>query len=83
MNTLVNKTIEDTLLTIKQYENARWVLTSSMWSVCSDLCLVNGFGCKQKKRTVQYGKIEGVLWKKGDWCLRGQRAGCVRLVVQS
>lgn len=26
VNTLVNKTIEDTLMTVKQYENARWVL---------------------------------------------------------
>lgn len=26
INTLVNKTMEDTLMTVKQYETARWVL---------------------------------------------------------
>lgn len=43
-----------------------------------DLCLVKGFGCKQKKCTVPYGKIKG-----GGWCLSGQRAGCISLVLFS
>lgn len=37
INTLVNKTMEDTLMTVKQYETARWVLPGGRGSVGAGL----------------------------------------------
>lgn len=37
INTLVNKTMEDTLMTVKQYETARWVLPRGRGSVRAGL----------------------------------------------
>ena len=49
VNTFVNKTIEDTLMTVKQYESARWVLIDLMLSVLQVACIQSKFFVPNKR----------------------------------
>lgn len=50
MNTLINKTIEDTMINAKQYEAVRWVESTSCFLFARQLAEKKGTNCKSWER---------------------------------